>query len=268
MTNVPFPYDGMASRGRPINVSQSCFLPASLFSLRLTAWLAKRAGFAGLEVLPFWGSVLGGVPSATAVPIVTAHGHFNPTWKKRFAAIIVDTILFPPRKLCEDFLLGLAIRGVPVNTYFIRDLERRDIYASYQPYPGAGIPFEEVIRHCREAGARITFDLAHIRDGHLFPDWRTCWETICHRVDNVHIQPLDVHVPESEELRKMWEEDQSAEIAEMLRFIGRSGYEGPITLEVDPRHMAKILGQKALLPQTQVWYLDRLRRFVEAQLCA
>lgn len=261
---------------RKINVSASSFLPAALVSLRLTAWLAKKAGFVGVEAAPLRGPVLevllGGVPENPAVPVVTAHCRFS---KKSFRTKVAegrpetavkDLILLSSRKTCDAFLAKLATAGVLVNTYFIEDLEKGGVYASYQAAPGFGIPLEDVVRRLEETGVGITFDLSHMRDGEPFPDWRTCRDILHDRVDNIHVQALNPEEQESPELRAMWKGDPDTEIAEMLRTIGKSGYEGPITLEVDARQMVPILGWQALLPQTQVRYLSKLREFVEAQL--
>lgn len=264
---------------RKINISASSFLPAALLSLRLTAWLAKQAGFAGLEAAPLQGPVLevllGGVPKNPAVPVVTAHCRFSKTsfWHKvregRPETAVKDLILLPPERACDTFLTKLDAASVLVNTYFIEDLARRGIYSSYQAAPCFGISLEDMVARLDEAEVGVTFDLSHMRGGDPFPDWRTCWD-ILHdrhdRVDNIHVQALEPEKPSSPELEAMWRGDQNIEIAEMLRTIGRSSYGGPITLEVDARQMVPILGWKALLPQTQVQYLSKLREFVKDQL--
>ncbi len=266
----------MKKGNQRLSVSASCFLPTALFSLPLTAWLAKKAGFAGIEAIPFRGPVLEvllrGVPENLAVPVASAHCRFSKKsfWTKvgesRPGTAVKDLILLPTSESCEIFLTKLATIGASVNTYFIEDLERQGIYTSYQAAPCFDIPLEDVVSRLEETGVKVTFDLSHIRDGEPFPDWRTCWETLHDRVDNIHVQALNPAEPKSAELRAMWEGDQNIEIAEMLWVVGESGYEGPITLEVDPRHMVQILGWKALLPQVQVRYLSKLRLFVEAQL--
>lgn len=254
------------------SVSASCFLPTALFSLRLTAWLARFAWFDGFEVIPFRGPVLGRVPEKTAVPILSAHGPFNPIgiWKKLkefgIRAVVQDWILFPPNSWCEAFLAKLSAGGVSVNTYFPGDLTRRpDIYSSFQMF--AGFPFDLTLQLFEKTGAAVAYDLCHARqtdrEGRsTLPEWQESWEVLHGRglVDNVHVQPLD-----TTELKAMWE-GKATEIAEMLQTIGSSSYEGPVTIEVDPLMMAKILGVRALLPIVQVWYLNTLRVWVARQL--
>lgn len=262
-----------------ISVSASCFLPVALFSLRWTAQLAKAAGFVGLEAVPFRGPVLevliGGVPKNLAVPITSAHCHFNPIpilqKVREFGkgAALTDLILFPPNAFCEEFLTKLVEKGISVNTYFIHDLGK-GVYSSFQSYPDLNLGLDGIINLVEAVGFKVTYDLRHMRrdrdprqEGGFspFPNWRASWEALRSLVDNVHVQYLDLP-----ELQAMLEGDQDVEIALMLRHIKRSGYEGLVTLEVSPIDVARLIGPKAFLPRVQIEYLSQLRQFVEAQL--
>lgn len=265
---------------RPISVSEGCFLPAAaaLLPLHLIGRWAEAAGFGGIEAVPFRGSVLFGVPKEPAVPITSGHGPYNPIPIPRKArefgkgAAVTDALLFPALRRCGGFLAELRIRGVSsINTSFVEELrQRRLTYNSFQAHPDLGMTLEEIAELLQETGAQVTYDLRHWRrdkDRRLgggpspFPNWRATWAALQDRVDNVHIQYLDM-----DELQGMLDGDETIELAVMLRHIAKSGYEGLFTLEVTMTDMARLFGPKAFLPQIQVEHLKKLRQFVEAKL--
>lgn len=269
----------MKKGNREISVSASCFLPKALvFPLSATAQLAKDTGFAGIEAVPFRGPVLWGVPRKPAVPVTSGHCHFNPIPIPRKVrefgkgAALTDLILFPPNIWCEKFLAKLAGGEIPISTYFIHDLGKKGVYDSFQPHPDLGLSLDGIINLVEATGFKVTYDLRHFRrekdprqggGASPFPYWRTSWKVLNSRglVDNVHVQYLDL-----EELEGILADDETIEIAEMLRVISQSDYEGLITVEITMTDLARLIGPRAFLPSVQVSYLSQLRRFVEAQL--
>lgn len=265
-----------------VGASAECFLPTALVSLSKTAEMAHEAGFDAIEVAPFWGGVFGNRQDL-AVPILSAHGHWNPVSArekirqggiKGLGPIFIDITLFPPVSLCERFLRGLASEGIPVNTCFIADLLRqKNIYSEFQPHPDLGLNLAAVVELLRITGTKAVYDTCHMRrsqkpqaDGGQSPlgDWRQSWNILNSQdlIGSVHVQYFGL-----DELVGMLRGDDTIEIAKMLRVIGAS-YEGLITLEISPINMVQLRGWNALLPAVQVNYLSQLREFVGRQLYA
>lgn len=208
--------------------------------MEIATWIAKKAGFDGIQALPVRGVRAG---MRLSLPILSAEGPWNATTFQRHLNGLPgeaggptkwqDVILFPDPWGCDQNLNQLAFNRQSVGFQRIRhsfdwNFPFKQVVEIHK---GMGLTLEQILNLVSKGRLTLVLDTAHCRQPEVLRELGTTYqiiESLLPSISMVHLQGLN---------KGEWQNllaHGTGFLSSVLRELKRKGYQGPIVLEFNP----------------------------------